>query len=371
MSGTIHRFFEPLSDREAMLLMTTMVVGGSEEIQLFEHLDPEQRDRLHSKAQALAEIPPQKRVPFMVKEMKKALKFKGLRGIERVDPSWLLSMMRGESPRVVAAILVTLPAPTVRSVLKRLPSGVRNKLPPKGEIGQVPVELIRCVRQIFESRFSAMPSSGGRFLQFQDLVGLERKELFLLMRELGLVELGQAFGAVGKLALAELCRRLDRPRAEELILAVRRSSKVDAPDLKASQHFLSRVVVNFDDSEDLFRKAGLWRIAKACLLEGERFCEAIKQRVPKDVGRLFDDYVRTARGWDSLDELAVKRFQDSIVVRIKVMSEEGRLSPRWSHLQMSLHDEEYGAQLQLSDKIPEGSDVREPLDDRGPEDPLD
>ena len=49
---------------------------------------------------------------FMVHEIKQALRFKGLRGVERVDASWLLQGLRGESPRVVAAVLVSLPAPT-------------------------------------------------------------------------------------------------------------------------------------------------------------------------------------------------------------------------------------------------------------------
>ena len=69
--------------------------------------------------------------------------------------------------------------------------------------------------------------------------------------------------------LAELCRRLQRSKAEELILAVRRASKTDAPDLKTAQRFLSRVVVNFDDTEEFFQKAGLWRVSEAASLVGQ------------------------------------------------------------------------------------------------------
>ncbi len=337
----MHPFFEPLSEREAMLLMTTLTLGGSDSVSIFSHLPDEVAGRLNEKAQALLQIESKKRVPFMVKQMKQALNFKGLRGVEKVDPSWILQEMRGESPRTVAAILVSLPPSVVRSVLKRLPSGVRKNLPPKEEMKDVPVELVRSVRQIFESHFHAMPASSGREFAFADTIHLERKELYYLLRDLGLVELGQAFIAVGKLALAELCRRLPRSKAEELIMAVRRSSRVDTPDLKTAQRFLSRVVVNFDDTEEFFQKAGLWRIAKAMLPEGEAFQATYRQRMPRTAGELFDSYLVKAGEMEDLTEEKLARLQDSILMRVRELSDKGRISPRWAQLKFAYNDPEF------------------------------
>ncbi len=323
-----------------MLLMTTLTLGGRDSLHLFDRLPADVAQRIREKADALLALDAEKRVNFMLKQMKRALSFKGLRGVERVDPSWILGAMRGESPRTVAAILVSMPPPVVRAVLKRLPHGIRKNLPPKDELQQAPVELVRAVRQIFESRFHAMPMTSGRTFSFPDVIQLERKELYRLLRELGLEQLGQAFMAVGRLALAELCRRLPRRKAEELIMAVRRASKVDAPNLKAAQMFLSKVVANFEDPEDFFQKAGLWRIAKAASIEGEAFCAAFRQRVPKDAGELFYVYVEKARELENLDNEALERLQDSVVLRVRDLAEEGSIGAQWGHLKLKLHNPE-------------------------------
>src|SRR6185503_1199923 len=123
----MHPFFDPLDTRETMLLLTTLI-AGSEETAVFRHLPDAQRQRVQQKADALLALPSEKRVPFMVHEMKQTLGFSGLRGVEKVDPSWILHGLRGESARVVACVLITLPPPTVRAVLKRLPPGIRKKL---------------------------------------------------------------------------------------------------------------------------------------------------------------------------------------------------------------------------------------------------
>ncbi|MEZ4272566.1 MAG: hypothetical protein R3C68_14400 [Myxococcota bacterium] len=345
----MHPFFQPLSDREAMILLTTLTVGGSEAISIFAHLPSDAAARLQDKAQALLEIPSDKRVPFMVKEMKQAISDKGLRGVERVDPSWILQSMRGENPRVVASILVSLSPSTVRSVLRRLPSGVRRHLPPKDDFAKAPPELIRAVRQIFEARFHRMPMASGKSFSFRDIIHLERKALYRVMRDLGLIELGQAFVAVGKLALAELCRRLPRSKAEELILAVRKAAQVEPPDLKTAQRFLSRVVVNFDDADEFFQKAGLWRIAKACLLEDEAFHAAFKQRMPREAGELFMEYLEKAREMEDFTEDSLKRLQDMIMLRVVELSRIGAVGSRWSEMEILLHHPELLQALQVSE----------------------
>jgi len=335
----MHPFFAPLNDREAMLLLTTLTVGGSEDIALFQYLPTDAQQRLQEKADALLAIDSKKRINFMVHEIKQAISFKGLRGVERVDPSWILQGLKGENARVVATVLISLPGPTVRSVLKRLPQAIRKKLPPKDEIKRIPVNLVRAVRQIFESRFAAMPQPTPKGFAFRDIIQLERKEIYRVMRELGLVELGQAFAAVGKLALAELCRRLPRDKAEELILAVKSASRVDIPDIKNAQRFLSRVVVNFKDTEEFFQKSGLWRLAKATLLEEPQFRDGFRQRLPREAGQLLITYIEKAREMEELvDEDSVRRLQDVILLRVRDMAKRGVISSRWGEVDMLFHD---------------------------------
>lgn len=332
----MHPFFEPLDTRETMLLLTTLM-AGSEETVVFNHLPDEMRARLQQKADALLALPSEKRVPFMVHELKQTIGFRGLRGVEKVDPSWILHGLRGETARVVACVLVTLPPPTVRSVLKRLPPGIRKKLPPKSEIKQVPPELVEAVRQIFESRFHEMPEPSPKGFAYRDVVQLEKSDLFRLMRDLGLIELGQAFVAVGKMALAELCRRLPREKAEELILAVRSASLIDVPDIKNAQRFLSRVVVNFTDSEEFFQKAGLWRMSKASLIEDDAFREGFRQRLPREAGQLFFTYMEKAGEIEELSPEMLQRLQDSVLMRIRELSKQSVIETRWRDMQMLFH----------------------------------
>ena len=334
----MHPFFQPLDDREAMLLLTTLTVGGSSEVAVFEHLSGASRDRVKEKAQALLGISSEKRVPFMVHEIKQALSFKGLRGLERVDPSWILQAMKGECPRVVAVILISLPAPMVRSILKHLPPAIRTKLPPKDEIKKIPMDLVRSVRQIFESRFHHMPAPTPHGFAYRDVIQLDRAEIYRLMRDLGLIELGQAFVAVGKMALAELCRRLPRDKAEELILAVKGASKIDVPDVKTAQRFLSRIVPNFADTEEFFQKSGLWRLAKASLLETPDWRIAFRQRLPREAGQLYDQYLEKATEMEAVSEDVLKRLQDSVLLRIQELSRRSVILPRWAQVQMIFHN---------------------------------
>ena len=333
----MHPFFEPLDERETMLLLTTLTVG-SEETRIFDYLPAESKARLTQKAAALSSIPKEKRVAFIVHEMKHAFAFRGLRGVEKVDASWLLQGLKGESPRAVAAVLVGLPRATVRALLERLPPGIRQRLPPKEEMKRVPVELVRSLRQVFESRFFAMPQLSPKGFGYRDIIQLERSEIYKVMRDLGLIELGQAFVAVGKMALAELCRRLPREKAEELIQAVRGASRVDVPDLKSAQRFLSLVVVNFTDTEEFFQKAGLWRLAKAALIEDEGFRAAFRQRLPREAGQLFASLLEKASERTEYTEELVKRLQDSILLRVRELAKRGEVSQRWAEVEMLFHD---------------------------------
>lgn len=334
----MHPFFEPLDQREAMLVLTTLTVGGKTEVGIFGGLPEDARARVMAKAEALIAIPGTNRVKFMVKALREAWQSNGKRGAEKVDATWIIHALRGEHPRVVAAILVGLPSPLVASVVKRLPPAIRQALPPREEMEHVAPQLLAALRHMFESRFAPMPENVGNRLAFRDLVHLERQDLFVLMRDLGLLELAQAFVAVGKTALAELCRRLPREKAEELIETVKTASSIDLPDRKAAQRFLARVVVNFEDTEEFFQKAGLWRLAKGSLLENDAFRRAFAQRIPKTVADTYDEYIARAAEMQELTPDMLKRLQDAVLIRIRLLAKKGSIHQRWKQIDLQLHD---------------------------------
>lgn len=326
----LHPFFAALSTQETALLLTTLTLGGAERVPLFAHLAGPVRARLDDRAQALLALPHDKRVPLMVHELRAMVESQGQQRLEHVDPSWIVHRLHGEPARVVALIMMGLPAMQMRSVLKRLPPELRRLLPPKQDIEDLPAPLVQGLRLKFLAQFDPMPDPQGGPLAMRDLVHLGRKELHRLIRMLGLTELGQAFAAVEKLALAELCRRLPRPRAQELIAAVQSASTVDLPDGDSARRFLTRVVVNFDDTEEFLQRSGLWRLARAMSDAPDALVRAMAQHLPRRSGATYLGYVTRAKELETQDPLRLSRLKDGILVRCVALAREHEPTSRWA-----------------------------------------
>ncbi len=336
----MHPFFEGLSQRQSMLLLTTLTVGGSAKVALFDRLPERERALMHEKANGLLAIDGDKRVAFMVKQMKAALSLKGLRGMEYIDPSWLLAELRGESPRILAAIMMTLPATQVRSLLRRLPDEVKRALPAKSELRAMPEGLLHHVRQNFELRFWPMPQPVSGRLSFRDLVHLSRRDLRTVALGLGHVELGQAFASVGQSALVKLCRKLPKERAEALIAAVRTAVEgASEPELKCSRRFLSRTDTSFSQPEELFFKGGLWRLARAsvCCERALRF--AFGQRLPREVGLSYLGLVDDAEDMEENTPELVAILHTCITDLVRKLSSDGQIDGQWAEIPEQSGDE--------------------------------
>ena len=335
----MHPFFEPLSERDAMLLITTLTVGGRDELKLLDYLPAQKRVAIQEKAQALLNVEREKRVNFMVNQLQEALRNKNNRGIERIDPSWLSYELQNESPRVVGSVLISLPTKTIKSVVRRLPPAIREAMPPKRQMAKIKPKILETVQQIFETRFFPMPKHGPlKDFTFQDLIRFDRKELAILMRKAGLAELGQAFVSVGKMALIDLCRQLPPEQSEELILAVKRATIGDPLELKSAQRFLSRVATDFTTHDDFFHKAGLWRMAKSCLVLPQNFAMAFSQRLPREPGLLFRRMVNIAQTMEDMSEDLILSFQDAVLAEIPELLARGKLDPKWADHPIQFHN---------------------------------
>ena len=334
----MHPFFAALSPHESTLLLTLLTAGGSDQVGCLGHLPEPRRSLLQEKAQALLAIDSERRVQLMVLELKALWADHGQRSLERVDPSWIVYHLRGEGPRVVGVVLLGLQRALQRQVLQRLPTAVRQQLPRKEEIRQLPAAVLDSVRQRFANRLHPMPLPGPAPIAFADCLHLPRRELYVLVRSLGLIELGQAFVSVGKVALAELCRRLPRPQAEELVYAVRQASQTDLPDLSHAQRFLSRIIGNFDDTEEFLQKSGLWRLAKAAGREPPSWQQALAQRLPRRAALQLLDFIARAQEMADITDLVRQRLQDVIIVRLVVMARRNIIGANWATAQLTFHD---------------------------------
>lgn len=367
MSG--HPFFSALDDFEAALLLTTLTMGGSDKIALFNDVCEPTRTRITERGEALVAIPTEARVALMVHELKERLTPSDASGLEQVDYTWLLEAMRGESVRVVGLVLLGLPAAMTRVLVDRLPQALRETLPPKAQLRRVEPTVALLVRQRIARRLAPMPPAPSREAQWglRELTLLSRRELRVVCRDLGLIELGQAFAAVGRMALVELCRRLPKDYAAELIDAVQVAAKMAAPNKSDVQRFLARVVVNFDDTEELFQKAGLWRLSRALLGQPPADNRAIAQRFPRQAGRLLLEYLERIREEAAPDSAQVATFADEALVRVVVLSRIHQIDAAFGEAKVS-YSNSAAAQtaLLLATEMAKQSPRRDPGD--GPAD---
>ena len=334
------RLLYPLDRREQTLLLTLLSFAGSGAGELFAHLPDDEAARLAEKAKKLEEIPKEKRVPLMIRELKQLMTFRATKGLEGVEPSWLTAGFKGESPRIVAVTLMHMPTSIARQITQRLPEAVRRAMPPREELKEVPIDVIKLVRARFDAKFAAMPAEGEMIdFAFRDLVVLDAKELVTLVRQVGADELACAFLAAGKRALAELLARLPPADAEELMAAVKRAAAEDQMEVKAAQAFLGKVLGNFHNTDELFQKAGLYRLARALSLDDGTSVRQLAQRYPRAHGRLLTEYLAKVREREPLPDEQVMRLRDQVLRVVINLSRRGKIDARYGQAQINFEQQ--------------------------------
>jgi flagellar motor switch protein FliG len=324
------RLLHPLNRRQQTLLLTILSFGGSSAVELLSLLPEAEAEALLEKARKLEEIPKDKRIPLMVRQLRQMMSFRTSKGLEGVEPSWLIAGFRGESPRTVAIVLMHMPSSISRQITSRLPEAVRTAMPTRQELTGIPLEVVKLVRARFDAKFASMPSERDlETLHFGDVVLLSARELVTLIRKLGADELAAAFVAVGKRALAELLGRLPPEHAEELIAAVKRVSIDDSMELKAAQAFLGKVLGNFHNTDELFQKAGLYRLSRAVSGDEANFVRQLSQRFPRAHGRLVHDYLARIRARDPITSEQLRRLRDHVLDEIVDLSRRGKIDARY------------------------------------------
>ena len=347
------RMLHPLDRRQQALLLTAMSFAGSQAQELWQFLPDDDATALQDKAQRLEEIPREKRVSLMVRELKGLMSFRAVKGLDGVEPSWLAAGFKGESPRVIAVVLAYLPSSLSRQIVSRLPDNVQRSLPPREALKDVPMEVIKLVRSRFDQKFIVMPLERELAdMGFDDVVLLTAKELIALVRSIGADEIACAFLAVGKRALAEFLSKLAPDDGEELLAAVRRADVKDSMEVKSAQAFLGKVLTAgpsprgggasgampratpnssgtaFTNTEELFQKAGLYRLARAVSVADPIAIRQLVQRFPRAHGRLLLDYLERVRERD-LDPAGILRLRDQILTALVNLSRRGKVDARY------------------------------------------
>ena len=325
------RLLHPLDKRQQTLLLSMMTMAPTQAMDDLRFLPEEEAVVFREKMEQLAEIPSDKRVPLMVRQLKQLLAFRHRTGLEGVEPSWLIAGLKGESPRTVAIVLLHMPSSVSRQIIARLPAPVREAMPERAELFKLPLELIKLVRSRFDAKFASMPSDRELdALRFVDLVIVSAPDLLTLIRKLGSQELASAFVAVGKRALAEFLRRLPPDSAEEVLAAVKRLDPEDEMDLKSAQTFIAKVLGNFANTDELFQKAGLFRLARALDGLDALLIRQVSQRFPRAHGRLLAEYLRKAAQLRPEDPAVQAALRDQTLDVLVDLSRRGKIDARYA-----------------------------------------
>ena len=100
-------------------------------------------------------------------------------------------------------------------------------------------------------------------------------------------------------------------------------------EVKAAQAFLGRVLDNFHNTDELFQKAGIWRLARSMQSEDELFVKQLSQRFPRAHGRLLVEYLARVRKRAD-EETAVGRLQEQVLRELVDLSRRGKIDGRYA-----------------------------------------
>ncbi|MEE2836221.1 MAG: hypothetical protein VYB65_09410 [Myxococcota bacterium] len=244
--------------RDAALVWAVGTRGGLGHL---EGLPPERIEQLSEAVQKVLDLPREQRVAFAGREARRLSASRLRRGLEGIDPSWIVEALRGEEPHVVAAALVYLPTPVRRTVVKLLPRKVREAMPDRKTTASVEqLWLVRC-RDVLDRRIQTLLPDLQRGAQI-DVAALE-----LRLRALGRVEAALGLYRVGRSALARFIATMepeDRALVQEELKA---ADTMEDVRVERAERFWGRGAGVDQKADDLHLRAGLWQLAHVLIVE--------------------------------------------------------------------------------------------------------
>lgn len=269
-----------------MLLLTSLAFGGAESVESFEHLPDDESELLKHRAQALLQVPKDKRIPFLVQEIKRLVTNRR-KQLGSAEPGRLAELLSRERGATVEVLLRALPS--------ALAEAVRHELPPRAPIRlkrEVSAAVLSIVRWKLEE---ALKQGGGQVgtFKFTDLLTLQARELLAICDRMGARALATAFAGLGDGARDELFVKLT---PDQRALAVRateagRARRLSEPDSRT----VLEIFGGLSDPSMGMRSAGAQRLVRSCLAQGPEFLARMIERHPNELGRLLQRWVRDER----------------------------------------------------------------------------
>ncbi|MFN7135316.1 MAG: hypothetical protein ACK4N5_24795, partial [Myxococcales bacterium] len=172
-------FFTGLTKRQTMLLLTAVTFGGQQGLEAFDNLPDDEAEILRDRAQQILAIPREKRVPFLVQEIKRNVTGRRGEELRAADPAQVARALEKERPAMVEVILRALPSSLADEVRIAVSQPVLD-LP-----REVRPELLAVIRWKFEQQLAKAAPPRNAFT-LGDLLVLSPRDLQYLADVLGI-----------------------------------------------------------------------------------------------------------------------------------------------------------------------------------------
>lgn len=282
----MEQFFTSLSKRQTMLLLTSLSINSTEAVPAYEYLPADEEELLRYRASALLEVPKERRIPVLVREIKR-LVTQRRRQLASADPRRLAEVLKGERPAMVEVVLRALPMDLAEAVQVALGRPRRTLL-----VRDVKPEVLSIIRWRLEDALrQGAPQAGG--FRFSDLLTLQQRELWVVADRMGARVLATAVAGLPEAERQQLFAQLP---PDQRALAQR------AADAGASRRLSerdARLVLEMhgaiESPSSGMRSAGIQRIARACLAQSTQFAQRMIDRYQGELGCMLKRWVREER----------------------------------------------------------------------------
>jgi hypothetical protein len=281
----LDQFFTSLNKRQTMLLLTAITFGGQEGVAALDHLAPEDGELLLHRAQEIMQIPREKRIPFLVQEIKKLVKDR--RGqLWSAEPEKLAALIQKERGALAEVVLRALPSVLAEAVRAHLPQR------PVKLSREVRPQVLDIIRWKLEERLKRSSGNQATF-KFTDVLMLQPRELYTVCDRLGARVLGPALAGLEDAQREGLIAALPPDMKSLATKAVQANAPRKLPSEEAKEQLA--VHDGLKNLAGAIRSAGTQRLARACVSQSAEFAARMLERHRGDFGNLLAKWVRDER----------------------------------------------------------------------------
>ena len=280
-------YFAGLTKRQAMLLLTAVTFGGQEGVESFDCLPDDEGELLRDRARQILSIPRDKRVPFLVQEIKRFITANKLEVLRFADPKKVAEALAKERPAMVEVILRALPSSVAQEVRTALAQPVVEL---RHEVRR---DVLAIIRWKFEEKLAtSMPDKAA--FSLSDLLVMPSRDLTFVADVLGAKALSQLLVCIPEAERDPILKQL---APEQRQIASRPPNPDQGPRRTTPERAKEILDRTFKDIEPrrAVRLMGVRRIAKACLCQNPEFASRVIEQHRDEFGRELAHFVSEER----------------------------------------------------------------------------